>query len=370
MSDDNSQERTEDATPKRMKEVRRDGSLQRSQDLSAWLGIGFGGLMAVFVLRNGRDAARDQMALVEEVISAPDPEMAVTALGQGLGSIMWTLAPLMVVVVLAAVIGSALQGGIHIAKKKLKPTFKQFNLAKGMKQKFGVQALWQGVKAALKAFAIGAVLYMVIQGLIPLLLGSGMHSLSQIIGAATGGVSNLVRTAVIAGLVLAAFDVLVISKRNRKKTKMTKKEVKDENKQMEGDPLLKSAIRSKQIAMSRNRMIAEVGKADVVLVNPTHVAVALRYEPGTGAPRVVAKGSGHMAKRIREVAAAERVPMVEDVPLARALHAACELGQEIPGHLFTAVAKVLAFVMALRRRGAAAGTHRQPEGPSEIPEAA
>ncbi len=118
--------------------------------------------------------------------------------------------------------------------------------------------------------------------------------------------------------------------------------------------------------MSRNRMIAQVADADVVLVNPTHVAVALRYEPGSGAPRVVAKGAGHVAARIRKVAADKRVPMVEDMPLARALHAACELGQEVPPHLYVAVARVLAFVMALRRRGAAQGIHRPPGGPSKL----
>ena len=108
--------------------------------------------------------------------------------------------------------------------------------------------------------------------------------------------------------------------------------------------------------------MAEVATADVVLVNPTHVAVALRYEPGSGAPKVVAKGSGAVASRIRAEATERRVPMIEDVPLARALHAACELGQEVPAHLFTAVARVLAFVMALRRRGAGAGQHRVPGG--------
>lgn len=107
-------------------------------------------------------------------------------------------------------------------------------------------------------------------------------------------------------------------------------------------------------------MMAEVTRADVVLVNPTHVAVALRYEPGTGAPRVVAKGRGHVAAKIRQIAADKNVPMVQDIPLARALHAACELGQEIPPHLYTAVAKVLAFVMALKRRGAAQGMHKNP----------
>ena len=138
---------------------------------------------------------------------------------------------------------------------------------------------------------------------------------------------------------------------------MTKKEVKDENKSSEGDPLIKSQRRSRQLAMSRNRMIAAVASADVVLVNPTHFAVALAYEPGRSAPRVVAKGAGTIAARIREQAETDRVPIVRDVGLARALHSACEIGQEIPVELYNAVAQVLAFVMALRSRGAATGTH-------------
>lgn len=367
MSGNDSQSRTEKATPKRMKEVRRKGELQRSQDLTAWVGIGAAALTLPWVLSGGSRAARDQLRLVRETIAAPDPEQATAALGAGLGSVVLTLAPLFVVVVLAAIAGGAAQGGIHFSSGKLKPTFKQFNLIKGVKQKFGMQALWQGVKAALKAGAIGTVLWLVIQGMVPLLLGSGTHSLRQILDTAAGGATDVVRAAVVAGLALAAMDVAVVARRNRKKTRMTKREVKEEYKQTEGDPLLKGAIRSRQLAMSRNRMISEVGQSDVVLVNPTHVAVALRYEPGTGAPRVVAKGAGHVAARIRAVAAEKHVPMVEDVPLARALHAACELGQEIPSHLYVAVARVLAFVMALRRRGSATGTHRAPGGPSKIP---
>lgn len=371
MSADGGGEKTEKATPKRMKEVRRDGSLERSQDISAWLGVGVAALMLPFVLGSGTDAARDQLVVVQDVIANPDPAVAVEAMTDGLWSAVPTLAPLMAAVVLAAVVSKAIQGGIHVSTKKLKPTFKQFNLASGVKRLFGPRSWWEGVKAALKAAVIGLVLYTVVQGLVPLMLGSGARSLHQILGAAGDGAGSLIRTAVIAGLVLAALDVLVIARRNRKKTRMSKKEISDESKQSEGDPLLKGAIRSKQIAMSRNRMISEVANADVVLVNPTHVAVALRYEPGTGAPRVVAKGSGHVAAKIRTVAAEKRVPMVEDVPLARALHAACQLGQEIPPHLYTAVARILAFVMALRRRGALGpGAHRAPGGPTEIPEAA
>lgn len=364
------QDRTEKATPKRMREARRKGRLQRSQDLSAWLGIGAGALVLPVVLSAGSAAGREQMREVQRIVADPDPEAAVAALGAGLGSVVTTLVPLLAVVVVTAVVAAAAQGGLHVSMHRLKPKVEQFNIVKGMKRIFGPQAAWQGVKAALKAGAIGVVLWTVVQGMVPFLLGSGTHSLRQVLDVVGGGAATLLRTAVVAGLALAAADVVVVVRRNRKQTRMTKREVLDEHKQTEGDPLVKSQIRSRQLAMSRNRMIADVAKADVVLVNPTHVAVALRYEPGSGAPRVVAKGAGHVAARIRARAAEKHVPMVEDVPLARALHAACELGQEVPSHLYVAVARVLAFVMALRRRGAATGTHRAPGGPSPIPVAA
>ncbi len=364
------QDRTEKATPKRMKELRRKGSLQRSQDVSAWLGVGAGALMLPAVLSNATTAARHQVAAIQATIAAPDAEATPTLLGDALWSVVTTLGPLLGVVVVTAVLAAVGQGGLHVSMHRLKPTFKQFNLASGVKRLFGAQAAWQGIKAALKAFVIGVVLWSVVQGMVPLLLGSGNHSLQQVLDVAAGGTTTLVRMAVIAGLVLAAADVVVVVRRNRKQSRMTKREVLEEYKQSEGDPQVKSQIRSRQLAMSRNRMIADVANADVVLVNPTHVAVALRYEPGTGAPRVIAKGAGHVAARIREAAAKARVPMVEDIPLARALHAACDLGHEIPQHLYVAVAQVLAFVMALRRRGASAGIHRAPGGPTRLEEAA
>jgi flagellar biosynthetic protein FlhB len=191
----------------------------------------------------------------------------------------------------------------------------------------------------------------------PVLLTAGGLPVSELLNAASSGTVALLQAAVAAGLVLAVADIFVIMKRNRKKTMMTKKEVTDENKAAEGDPLIKSQRRSRQLMMSRNRMIASVADANVVLVNPTHVAVALKYEPGKSAPRVVAKGVGHVAARIRVQAETNQVPIVQDVPLARALHAACEIGDEIPTELYNAVARVLAFVMALQKRGSTAGTH-------------
>lgn len=360
MSGDSGGDKTEKATPKRIKELRRDGSLARSQDLSAWVGIAAAVLTLPLVIGHATDEASAQFIQMRAVAASPEPVVALEIMRDGLTSMFFTMAPMFGAVVIAALATGALQGGIHFSSKKLKPSFENFKVAQGLKRVFGGQAWWNGVKAALKAGAIGTVLYVVVQSLVPVLLGSGAHSLPSLLDTAIGGVNTLVKTAVFAGFVLAGADMLVIMKRNRKSTRMSKKEIRDEHKQSEGDPMLKGQIRSRQLAMSRNRMMAEVARADVVLVNPTHVAVALRYEPGTGAPRVVAKGKGHVAARIRKVASEKHVPMVQDIALARALHSACALGQEIPPHLYAAVARVLAFVMALRRRGAAVGMHHNP----------
>ena len=355
MSDTDSGEKTEPATQKRMKRVREKGELSKSQDVTAWLGVGAAGLMLPITIAAASVAGTDQMYLVGTLAANPEPSVAVDALGNGLASLTDILTPFFVVVLVVVLGGAALQGGIHF--KRFTGKYEQFNVVTGMKRVFGTQAMWEGVKVLAKTAAVGFVLYWVIQGLMPVLLTAGGLPVSELLIAAGSGTAALLQAAVAAGLVLAAADIFVIMKRNRKKTLMTKKEVKDENKAAEGDPLIKSQRRSRQLMMSRNRMIASVADANVVLVNPTHVAVALKYEPGKSAPRVVAKGVGHLAARIRVQAETDRVPIVQDVPLARALHAACEIGDEIPTELYNAVARVLAFVMALQKRGSAAGTH-------------
>jgi flagellar biosynthetic protein FlhB len=293
--------------------------------------------------------------VVRALAANPEPDLALQALADGLGSVGHVLGPLLAVAALAVAASTALQGGIHFRKFKLETG--HLNLLSGLRRTFGFQALWQGAKALLKTLVVGLVLYLVVTGLVPVLMTAGGLSVSALLHAAGDGTASLVRTAVFAGLVLAAADIFVVMRRNRKKTRMTKKEVRDETKNSDGDPLIKSQRRSRHLAMSRNRMIAAVSGADVVMVNPTHYAVALKYEPGKSAPRVVAKGAGTIAARIREEAGTRRVPMVRDVPLTRALHAACELGEEIPVELYNAVARVLAFVMSLKARGAGQGVH-------------
>ncbi|MBP3037701.1 EscU/YscU/HrcU family type III secretion system export apparatus switch protein [Arthrobacter sp. zg-ZUI100] len=355
MAEADSGEKTEQATPKRMKEVREKGQLSRSEDLTAWVGVGAAGAMMPMTLSRGAQAGSEGLLGVDVIAQNPDPLLALTILGDGLAALGFIMGPLLGVVAGAVLLTAALQGGIHV--KKFKGKYEQFNLISGVKRVFGTQALWNGVKALLKTAVVGLVLYIVIQGLMPVLTTAGGLPVAAVLEAAGGGVASLLQAAVAAGLALAVADIFVVQKRNRKRTRMTLKEVRDENKNTEGDPLIKSQRRSRQLAMSRNRMMAAVGDADVVLVNPTHVAVALKYEPGKSAPRVTAKGSGTIATRIREEAETKKVPMVRDIPLARALHASCELGQEIPPDLYNAVARILAFVMALKTRGSASGVH-------------
>lgn len=360
MSEPDSGERTEPATQKRMKEVRSKGQLSRSQDVTAWLGVGGVAVMLPTTIELGARESTTRMFMIGVLANNPDPLVALEALGGGLQSVLTIMGPLFVVVVLVVLGGAAVQGGIHV--KKFTGKFEQFNVVSGMKRVFGTQALWEGIKALLKTAVVGAVLYSVIQTLMPVLMTAGGLPVATLLGAAGDGAASLIQSAVMAGLILAAADIFVVMKRNRKKTRMTKKEVKDENKNAEGDPMIKSQRRSRQLAMSRNRMIAAVADSDVVLVNPTHFAVAIKYVPGKSAPLVVAKGAGLIALRIREQAENDRVPIVRDIPLARALHASCELGDEIPVELYNAVARVLAFVMALKARGTApTGVHVVPD---------
>ncbi|MCA5895117.1 EscU/YscU/HrcU family type III secretion system export apparatus switch protein [Isoptericola sp. NEAU-Y5] len=358
---ESTEEKTEQASDRKMKEVRSKGQLSRSQDLTAWIGMGVAGAVLPWTLSQGAQAATDQVLSWRTVIEKPEPAVALAYLQHALGSVLPTLGMLFAATAVAVIVGSVAQGGLHLKKPRIE--VEHLDLLKGMKRIFGPQALWNGVKALLKTSVVGVVLYVVVQSLMPVLLAAGGLPIATLVLAANGGVASLLIWATAAGVALGLLDVLVVAKRNRKKTRMSKKELKDEHKSSDGDPLVKSQRRSMARSMSRNRMIASVADADVVVVNPTHVAVAIKYEPGKSAPRVVAKGADHVAARIRERAEEARVPMVRDIPLARALHQACDVGHEVPVELYTAVARVLAFVMALSRRGAAASAvpHRMAQ---------
>ncbi len=302
--------------------------------------------------------AREVILRLPDVVENPDVGSALDMFRDALLGSAFAVAPLAVSMMLIGIIGSGAQGGIHVATKLLMPKFSRLNPLQGIKRIVGMQALWEGFKALIKTLVLGGVLYIQIKDLVPSLMTAGNLPLAVLLDMVKDATIAIIRTAAVAGLVMAAADYFVVKMRTMKQLKMSLQEVKDEYKKTEGDPHVKGQIRARQHAMARNRMMSDVPKADVVLVNPTHVAVAMRYEPEKGAPRVIAKGQGNVAQKIRDLASENRIPMIQDVPLARALYGSCEIGAEIPAEFYGAVAKVLAFVMSLKSRGSAAGTHR------------
>jgi flagellar biosynthetic protein FlhB len=353
-------EKTEQPTEKRKREARKEGQIPRTPDFASWGGLLVASMLLPMVVSSTFRTAEGLLRRSVAMMSDPDPVKAMKLMATGLQDAAMTVAPLALAMMVTAIVATAVQGGLRPATKLLKPDFKRLNPFKGLKKTFGPQAMWEAVKISAKTATLGAILYVQLRKMLPDLIAAGAMSLPALLELIAGTVIALIRTAAGAGLVLAFADYAMARRRIGKQIRMSKYEVKQEHKQQEGDPLLKGAIRSRQMAMSRQRMMSDLAKADVVLVNPTHVAVALRYDPSKGAPRVVAKGAGAIAARIREVAAEKRIPMVQDVPLARALYKACDLGGEIPPDLYNAVARVLAFVMTLKARGSAAGLHRAP----------
>jgi flagellar biosynthetic protein FlhB len=353
-------EKTEDPTPQKKKKARQEGQIARSPDVGAWLGMLAATFFIPWTMEAAVTRARDMLTRIPAVIERPELNALSSLLSEALIAVGLAAGPLALGMLVVGVAAAGAQGGIHVATKLFMPKFSRLNPMKGIKQKLGPQAWWEGAKALIKTVVLGAVLYHTIRELIPVLMFSGSIPLAGLLNTIKGEVLGLIRVAAAAGLVMAAADYLVVRRRTMKQIRMSKQEVKDEHKRSEGDPQQKGHIRSRQMAMSRNRMMTELPKADVVMVNPTHVAVALRYDPAKGAPRVVAKGAGAIADKIREVATEHRIPLVQDVPLARALYSGCEIGQEIPPQFYGAVAKVLAFVMGLKKRGSAAGLHRNP----------
>jgi flagellar biosynthetic protein FlhB len=351
-------EKTEKPTPQRLKKARKEGQIPRTQELGTWLGAAAASVLLPMLVGNAYDRAQELFLQVGSVANDPEPAALSRLMGQALTAFLSTLLPMALAMMLVGTLAAAVQGGVSVSGKPMKPTLKKLNPFPGFKRMFGTQGLWEAIKALIKTIALAVVIIVTSEKAQELVSASGALPLSRITGVFAESAVLMFRVVGITGLVIAVADYLVVRTKMMKQLKMSQYEIKQEYKQSEGDPHMKAQRRSTQMAMSRNRMMTEVKEADVLLINPTHVAVALKYQADKGAPRVVAKGAGEVATKLRALAAEARVPMVQDVPLARALHASCELGQEVPAQLFTAVARVLAFVMQLNARGVRGGVHR------------
>lgn len=370
MSASDKSSKTEKPTPKRLREARERGQIAKSPDLAAWGGMLVATVLLQITVARGATAMQDLLESMGRVISDPSQAAATRFLGEAMTKAAFIAAPLVLGLLLVTIVVNLAQVGMKPSTKRLKPDFKRLNLLKGVKRMFSPASLWELTKSVAKVSLLAVVAWPIASGLVRELANSGA-SVSYLAGATAQRALVLVRDVSAVSLVIACVDYGVQRRRVMKELMMTRHEVQEELKQSEGNPQMRGAIRSRQQAVSRNRMIRMVGMADVVVVNPTHFAVALRYDPERGAPEVVAKGTDHVAARIRLEATRHGVPIVREPALARAIHGACEVGYLIPVAFYEAIAQLLAFVYRLKAQGRADGFHepRVPflaETPSEI----
>ncbi|AUL47388.1 flagellar biosynthesis protein FlhB [Bordetella trematum] len=368
MAEESDLEKTEAASPRRLEKAREEGQIARSRELTTFLMLAVGvsalWLSASFLYQGLSGVLR--RALGFETRVTQDPGAMVSLATQGAGEALWVVLPVFGALAIAAVLGSVALGGLVFSAKPMAFKLSKLNPLSGLKRIFSAQTLVELVKAMLKAFLVGGVAASAIWYFHDDMLGLMHAAPAAALPRALHLVALCCALIVAALLLVPLLDVPWQIWSHLKKLRMSKEDVRQEHKESDGDPHIKARIRQQQRAMARRRMMTQVPLADVVVTNPTHYAVALRYEEGAGsAPRVIAKGSGLVAARIREIAADSRVPTLEAPPLARALHQHVELGQEIPVALYTAVAEVLAWVFQLRSWRAGEG--EAPSAPATLP---
>ncbi|MEM7081980.1 MAG: flagellar biosynthesis protein FlhB [Pseudomonadota bacterium] len=351
MSENNGQEKTEQATPKRLADARKKGQVPRSRELNtatvmliATAGLfAFGDNLAVDTL----EALRSGLALERGELF--DLNAPIATFGEAIYTALKSLLPFFAVVLAAAICAPAMTGGWSFSTKAIAFKASKLNPIKGLKRVFSANGLLELVKALAKFAVVGgfAVVFLKLYALEFLAL-STMPVRAALVEAAVLGVKALLMFSAPL-LLIAAVDVPFQLWQHAKQLRMTRQEVRDEMKETDGNPELKSRIRQLQMEQANARMMEEVPTADVVITNPTHFAVALRYDPERhAAPRVVAKGADLVAARIRESAREHGVPLLSAPPLARALFRSCELNDEIPARLYSAVAQVLTWVFQVR----------------------
>ncbi|WED43749.1 flagellar biosynthesis protein FlhB [Legionella cardiaca] len=349
--EEQSQEKTEQPSPKRLKEAREKGQVARSKDFNATLLLLFSGGVFLFL---GHYIAIQLMQMMRQAFDFNSEILKIPlALPQHLHILIhdgfWAVLPLLAVVLVLSICAPLLMGGWVFSLEVLQPKFSRLSFLKGLKRIFSLKGFVEMAKAFVKFLLVAAVAIMVLQWQIPFLLSLSDFSLAN---AVNSGLWSVVQSFLIisASLILiAAVDVPFQWHEHNKQLKMTKQELKDEYKETEGKPEVKSHIRRVQLEMARKRMMNEVPKADVVLTNPTHYAVALSYKKnGNRAPVVIAKGKDLIALQINRVAQAHNVPLLAVPSLTRAIYFSTELNAEIPRGLYVAVAQVLAYIFQLK----------------------
>lgn len=370
---DSGQDRTEEPTDKRRRDFREKGKVAQSRDLGSvgvLLAVGLAlGAWWPYALERIEDVSREILgdATGSPGLSIADPQ---ALLMFTVKAILFMVAPVLVAAVLAGTFQAVAQVGLQWTWKPLEPDINRLNPISGIQSKLlSWQAMFEWLKAMAKVIAVGAISWKVIGKYSPVLSDLAAVPLGQAFAQVGGIVARLVGFCLLAMLALGILDYMFAKWQLLRKMRMTLQELKDDHKDTEGDPYVKGKIRKLMAQMSRNRLVAEVSDATVVVANPTHYAIAIRYELGqVGPPIVVARGADARAVKIKEIARSKGVPRIENRPLARALYAQCKEGQIVPVDLYEAVAEVLAFVYRLRqsRAGGAKASAPMAQAPAPV----
>jgi len=351
MPQGNDHEKTEPATPKRRQDARQKGQVAKSREIPSvlillgCLGVFF--FLSSYMFRNLSGLMR---GILQNIGTLDCRDASVYAfLLEILQQVFMILMPLMLIALVAGVAGNLFQVGFLFTMEPLIPKLSKINPVKGMSRLFSLNSLTELVKSIFKLLVVGGIAYLVVKGElknIPSLMHVGVGEILSFFGR---GSYKICFYTCLSLIPLAALDYVFQRWQHEKSLRMTKQEVKDEVKEREGDPSVKARIRKTQIEMGRRRMMEAVPDADVVITNPTRLAVALMYDAEEMiAPRVIAKGAGFIAERIKEIAEEKGIPIVEDKPLAQTLFKVVEVGDIIPVNLYRAVAEILAYVYRLK----------------------
>ena len=352
MAEDSGQERTEEPTPKKLQEAKKKGQIARSKEL----GTTFVLIMsAVSLLIYGPDIGRGLHTVMKRMLSLSrnetyDTTKMFAAWGAVADSLLYPMSMFVLVIVIAAFIGNTMLGGFNFSWQAMAPKASKMSPMKGFKRILGPQAAVELIKALLKFGLVAACAVFLIKMYFYEILHLSIETPPANIAHALEIIAWMFLALSCTMIVVSAVDVPYQAHNHHKQLKMTLQEVKDEYKNSEGDPQIKARIRRTQREMSQRRQMQDVPDADVVVTNPTHFSVAIKYDTEkAGAPIVLAKGADEMALQIRKIAKGNDVPLVESPVLTRALYHTTEVGEQIPEQLFTAVAQVLAYVYQLKR---------------------
>lgn len=363
---DSDAEKTEPASAKRLDDARKEGDIPRSRELATFVVLMTGGAGLWFtgsgLVRQLNASMVSGLTLTRE--QAYDSNVLILRIASDIAQVMLACLPLAGAIMFVAIAAPLAIGGFLFTAKAFMPKFSKLNPIQGLSNMFSTNALVELLKAIAKTIVVGTVAYLVVMSQKEAVMALALEPMQ----AGIGHTIDLIGSAflyIVGGLgLIAAIDAPYQMWHYANKMKMTRQEVIQESKESDGNPQIKGKIRQMQREMAQRRMMADVPTADVVVTNPTHYAVALKYTDGNGAPRVVAKGTDEVAARIRELAAENNVALLEAPPLARALHQHTEIGEEIPEALFSAVAEVLAYVFQLKAYGKGEGKY--PERPRRL----